>query len=278
MRWTALLPVVLAIPAGFAGAALWDVSGLGDRATHDYLLANPEVLPQAVDVLQKREQAKRIGPLRADLERPFPGAVLGNPAGKVTLVEFSDYACTYCRASVADVNALIAANPDLRVVVREYPILHPESVDAAVTSMTTLNGTASRIMRNFAVHACSDVTGFALLGHSQEMAAGSEVTIVLESRLLPLLPGAAQLAEEGHLTGGCRRNRAYLQDKVVVDLSVGAGLVEIGFDPQTSGGLLIALPRADAPRLVAELHASGISAATIVGHATSYQGTRVKLM
>ena len=154
----------------------------------------------------------------------------------------------------------------------------PQSIDAAVTSMTTLNGTASKIMRNFPVHACSDVTGFALLGHSQEMAAGSEVTIVLESRLLPLLPGAAQLAEEGHLTGGCRRNRAYLQDKVVVDLSVGAGLVEIGFDPQTSGGLLIALPRADAPRLVAELHASGVSAATIVGHATSYQGTRVKLM
>jgi len=153
-----------------------------------------------------------------------------------------------------------------------------ESVDAAVTSMTTLNGTASRIMRNFAVHACSDVTGFALLGHSQEMAAGSEVTIVLESTALPLLPGAVHLAEEGHLTGGCRRNRAYLEDKVVVDLSVRGGLVEIGFDPQTSGGLLIALPRADAPRLVAELRASGVSAATIVGHATSYQGTRVKLM
>ena len=64
----------------------------------------------------------------------------------------------------------------------------------------------------------------------------------------------------------------------MVDLSVGAGLVEIGVDPQTSGGLLIALPRADAPRLVAELHASGVSASTIVGHATSYEGTRVKLM
>ena len=64
----------------------------------------------------------------------------------------------------------------------------------------------------------------------------------------------------------------------MVDLSVRAGLVEIGFDPQTSGGLLIALPRADAPRLVAELHASGVTAATIVGHATPYQGTRVKLM
>ena len=131
MRWTVPLAVALAVPAGFGGAALWNVSGLGNRATHDYLLANPEILPQAIGVLQKREQAKRIAPLRADLERPFPGAVLGNPAGKVTLVEFSDYACTYCRASVADVDALIAANPDLKVVVREYPILHPESVDAA---------------------------------------------------------------------------------------------------------------------------------------------------
>jgi selenide,water dikinase len=153
-----------------------------------------------------------------------------------------------------------------------------ESIDAAVTSMTTLNAKASRIMRNFAVHACSDVTGFALLGHAQEMAAGSEVTIALESTALPLLPGAVHLAEEGHLTGGCRRNRAYLQDKVSVSESVRPGLVEIGFDPQTSGGLLIALPQADAPRLVAEMHAGGVTAATIVGHASEHQGPRVKLV
>jgi selenide,water dikinase len=153
-----------------------------------------------------------------------------------------------------------------------------ESYDAAVTSMTTLNGEASKIMRAFAVHACSDVTGFALLGHSQEMAAGSEVTIVLESASLPLLPGAVHLAEEGHLTGGCRRNRAYLQDKVSVADSVRPGLIEIGFDPQTSGGLLIAVPQEDAPRLVVELHAGGVSAATVVGHATKLQGTRVRLV
>ena len=79
----------------------------------------------------QREQLARIEPLRTELERPFPGAVLGNPQGKVTLVEFTDYACTYCRQSVADVDALIAANPDLKVVMREYPILSPESVDAA---------------------------------------------------------------------------------------------------------------------------------------------------
>lgn len=129
MRWVATL--VVALLAGFAGAALWDATGLGDRATRAYLLANPEVLPEAMDVLQRREQVARIEPLRGALETPFPGAVLGNPAGKVTLVEFSDYACSYCRQSVADVAALIDDNPDLKVVIREYPILSPESVDAA---------------------------------------------------------------------------------------------------------------------------------------------------
>jgi len=134
---------------------------------------------------------------------------------------------------------------------------------------------SARVMRHFAVHACSDVTGFALLGHSQEMAAGTDVTIVLEAAALPLLPGAVELAEDGHLAGGCRRNRAYLQDKVSVDESVRPGLVEIGFDPQTSGGLLIALPQADAPRLVADLQANGVTAASIVGRATARRGPRV---
>jgi selenophosphate synthase len=101
-------------------------------------------------------------------------------------------------------------------------------------------------MRGFEVHACSDVTGFSLLGHAQEMAAGTEVTIVLESTSLPVLPGAVHLAEDGHLTGGCKRNRA--------------------------------VPHDDAPRLVAELHAGGVSAATVVGRATKLQGTRVRLV
>jgi len=129
MRW--LLTVVIALAAGFAGSAAWDLTGLGNKATRAYLLANPEVLPEAMDVLRQREQLARIEPLRGELETPFPGAVLGNPSGSVTLVEFSDYACTYCRQSVADVDSLIAANPDLKVVVREYPILAPESADAA---------------------------------------------------------------------------------------------------------------------------------------------------
>lgn len=129
MRW--FMTLIVALAAGFAGAALWDATGLGGRSTRDYLLANPEVLPEAMEVLQRRDQAARIGPLRGQLETPFPGAILGNPAGSVTLVEFSDYACTYCRQSVADIAALVAADPDLKVVIREYPILAPESIDAA---------------------------------------------------------------------------------------------------------------------------------------------------
>jgi protein-disulfide isomerase len=129
MRWVVTL--VVALLAGFGGAALWDVTGLGDRATRSYLLANPEILPEAMDILQERELAKRIDPIRGALETPFPGAVLGNPAGKVTLVEFSDYACSYCRQSIADIAALIEDNPDLKVVIREYPILSAESVEAA---------------------------------------------------------------------------------------------------------------------------------------------------
>jgi selenide,water dikinase len=86
------------------------------------------------------------------------------------------------------------------------------------------------------------------------------------------------LAEAGSLTGGCKRNRAYLQDKVAIDPAVRPGLVEVAFDPQTSGGLLIALPRKDAPELVKALHRRGVKAASIVGHATSLRTHRVTLV
>jgi len=129
MRWIAT--IVVSLLAGFAGAAAFALSGLGDRQTQAWLMEHPEVLPEAMAVLQQRETLERIEPLRAELEAPYPGAVLGNPQGTITLVEFTDYACSYCRQSVPDVNALIAANPDLRVVIREYPILTAESADAA---------------------------------------------------------------------------------------------------------------------------------------------------
>jgi selenide, water dikinase len=152
------------------------------------------------------------------------------------------------------------------------------SIQDAVSVMSELNRTASTIMRSYPVHACSDVTGFGLLGHALGMASGSSVTLILESKRLPLLRRARHLADKGYLTGGCKRNREYLQDKITIDGSIRPGLVEMAFDPQTSGGLLIAVPQKSAPKLVAELHAAGIKQATAIGYATSLQKTWVRLV
>jgi protein-disulfide isomerase len=114
--------------------------GAGERAAiekvvRDYVLENPEILPEAMENLRRRETLKLLAGVRDKVETPFPGAVLGNPAGKVTLVEFSDFACGYCRKSVGEVESLIAANPDLKVVLRQLPILSPASADAARMSL-----------------------------------------------------------------------------------------------------------------------------------------------
>lgn len=143
------------------------------------------------------------------------------------------------------------------------------SVAAATASMVALNKAASLVARTFRVHACSDVTGFGLLGHGTEMAMGSGVSIAFDARALPLLPGARRLAQAGHVTGGCSRNRAYLADKVVVEASVKAGLADVAFDPQTSGGLLLALPEERAGALVRALRGRGVRGAAIVGHAVA---------
>ena len=127
---TRYLPVALvALVCGFLGAWLFALSGFGASSTEAYLLGHPEILPKMAERLQRDEAARRVAAAGGEVARPFPGAVLGNPRGSKTLVEFTDYGCTYCRQSIADVQALIAADPDLRVVVREWPIF--EGSDAA---------------------------------------------------------------------------------------------------------------------------------------------------
>jgi selenide,water dikinase len=153
-----------------------------------------------------------------------------------------------------------------------------ESVDAAVESMITLNAAASQVARKFPVHACSDITGFGILGHALGMASGSSVTLVIESTKLPLLHSAARLAEKGYITGGCKRNREYLQDKITIESSIREGLVEVAIDPQTSGGLLIAVAKRHAAKLLEELQAAGAKEAAEVGYATSLQKAWVRLV
>jgi selenide, water dikinase len=153
-----------------------------------------------------------------------------------------------------------------------------ESVNEAVKSMTTLNAAASQVARKHAVHACSDVTGFGILGHALEMASGSGVTLVIESAKMPLLRSAPRLAEKGYITGGCKRNREYLNDKMIIDPAIREGLVEIALDPQTSGGLLIAVAKRNAAKLIDDLQAAGVNHATEVGYATSLQKAWVRLV
>jgi selenide,water dikinase len=97
------------------------------------------------------------------------------------------------------------------------------------------------------------------------MAVGSGVTLKLEAKTLPLLPGALELARAGYLTGGCKRNRRYLEGKVWVNPEVEKDLEEVAFDPQTSGGLLIAVPEAEGQALLSELRKEGVDAATLIG-------------
>ena len=153
-----------------------------------------------------------------------------------------------------------------------------ESVNEAVQSMTTLNAAASAVARKHPVHACSDVTGFGILGHALGMASGSSVTLVIESAKMPLLRRAASLAEKGYITGGCKRNREYLNDKMAIDKSIREGLIEVALDPQTCGGLLLAIGKRHAAKLLDELHGAGVTQAVEVGYATSLQKSWVRLV
>ena len=128
-----------------------------------------------------------------------------------------------------------------------------EAMAEAIASMTTLNKYAAAISKRYTVHACTDVTGFGLLGHTDEMAAGSGVTIRIYSQRLSLLPGALELAEMGIIPAGAYRNLDYVKPRLTVAESVQQARVDLICDPQTSGGLLIALPVEDAGALAAAL-------------------------
>jgi len=100
-----------------------------------YLLAHPEVLPEAMDRLRDREASTAVQANRAAIETPYRGAWAGAANADVTLVEFFDYACPYCRASNPDIARLLREDPHLKVVWRDYPVLGPDSEQAAIASL-----------------------------------------------------------------------------------------------------------------------------------------------
>lgn len=114
-------------------------------------------------------------------------------------------------------------------------------VEGSIRSMLALNGAACEAMQSAGAHGCTDITGFGLLGHAREMALASGVTIEIDWRAIEFLPGALDYSEQGALSGGLENNRAFAECAVMIEGDLPEPVLQLLYDPQTSGGLLIAL-------------------------------------
>ncbi len=139
----------------------------------------------------------------------------------------------------------------------------PEVVEKVTRLMASLNRQAAEIMKRYTVHACTDITGFGLLGHMAEMASGSGCSVLLKSSCVPILPEAMEYAAIGLVPGGAHKNRKFREPMVVMDPAIDDIMRDILYDPQTSGGLLICIKASDVAPLISDLHKNQIVAADI---------------
>jgi len=149
------------------------------------------------------------------------------------------------------------------------------AVAKIIKSMSTLNQKASELMQATGVHACTDVTGFGLLGHAVEMIEGTNVGMVINSAAAPFFPEVRGLAEMGMIPGGLHRNRDFRKNIVDIAEDVPQYLADILFDPQTSGGLLISLPESKAAELLDKMHKEGVAEAVIIGEVVAEPKGRI---
>ncbi len=129
-------------------------------------------------------------------------------------------------------------------------IVKQEDMDASIAQMLTLNREAAEAMTGLEVHGCTDVTGFGLLGHAREMALASNVTLEIRAGAIQYLPGAIEYSKAGAHSGGLNNNRDFVESCVNMYEGIPAEIEALLYDPQTSGGLLIALPEADAAQFL----------------------------
>jgi selenide,water dikinase len=146
-------------------------------------------------------------------------------------------------------------------------VARQEAVNAAMKAMTTSAASAAEAMLSADAHACTDITGFGLLGHAYEMAHASDVCLVIEAARVPLLPDVLELIAQGMLTRGDKNNRAYVGDTIDIAEQVSRELQSALFDPQTAGGLLISVERAKAETLL-----NKVEGAVIIGEVRHKSG------
>lgn len=149
-------------------------------------------------------------------------------------------------------------------------------VTLAVTrQMAALNRDAAEVMERFPVHACTDITGFGLIGHLAEMVTGSGRGIRIVSGQLPIIPGALDYAAMGMVPGGTYKNRQFRESMVEMAPAVDRLVADLLYDPQTSGGLLICIAAEAADELMAALREKGIAQAALVGEVLNAPAERI---
>ena len=150
-------------------------------------------------------------------------------------------------------------------------------LEAILPKVASLNKKAIEIALNFNVHACTDITGFGIIGHSLEMAKGSRVQINLHYDKLPLYPNALQMYRKGETTGSNKANRKLAEGLFKKNKGLFGEEEELLFDPQTSGGLMLSLPSAESNRLIMELKKAGVEAAVQVGEVVASREPHIEI-
>jgi protein-disulfide isomerase len=231
-----LFLLALLIGAG----AMWGIDRLSPTANraqiesvvHDYVLAHPEIIPQAIQKLQDQQTGSMVAANRSAITDPIGSAWTGNPKGDVTLVEYFDYDCGYCRASLPMLAELVKDDPNLRIVFREFPVLTPESETAARWSL--------------AVAKAGKFEQF----HQALYAAGpvSAATIVAATRAVGLDPGTIRAAASASWT----------EDEIQKNLAVGRQLGMTGTPSWVIGDRVIsgALPIDRMKQMIADARAA----------------------
>lgn len=147
-----------------------------------------------------------------------------------------------------------------------------QAMQDCIDILTALNRRPAEIMQGFDIHAATDVTGFGLAGHGQEMVGDTAITVEIRIEALPIMDEALEMYKKGMTTGVNANNRQLVAAALKMDPALPARLQEIVFDPQTNGGLMVALPESQSQELLEALHSAGIQAAAIIGRVTERQG------
>lgn len=150
-----------------------------------------------------------------------------------------------------------------------------EITDTVTRLMATLNRDAAEIMKDYPVHACTDITGFGLLGHIAEMVIDTGLSVKLTSKTIPIIPETLEYAGMGLVPAGAYNNREFRECMVDFAPSVDRLVQDIFFDPQTSGGLLICVDRENADELIIALKEKGIKEAAIIGEVLAEPKERI---